>query len=147
MKLLAEHQIDVSPDISAVKESYEKKLSAANKKVDSLLKDKASLEMKVEGHKIANSIREMTKGFTETDSARFVDVVGSLQVKDHADFLTKAESVKSKLFNESKTKTDKEVEVFVESFSKKTARDLGIGGKEGETKSVFSAAIDVLSHH
>ncbi|QIG69613.1 prohead core protein [Rhizobium phage RHph_I46] len=116
-----------------------------NKEIDSLHSKLEVKEMKIEALKIASAISVLTEGMTKTDSDRFVRIVESLEVRDYKDFMKKAGSVKEKVFKESKNEKE-EYDTFVESFSDKDRKNLGVVKENAEAANLVAAAAKILAN-
>ncbi|QIG67981.1 prohead core protein [Rhizobium phage RHph_Y68] len=126
-------------------QEFDAKILERNKEIDRLHSKLEASQTKLEAHKIASSIAVLTEGMTKTDSERFVRIVESLEVRDHKDFMKKAESVKEKVFKENKTEKE-EYDTFVESFSDKDRKNLGVVKENAGPANLVAAAAKILAN-
>lgn len=143
--LFAEFGIEIEPGMKKIVEGLRTEVKERNLEIDRLNSKNESLELKVEAHKIAGAIKTMTEGMTKSDADRFVKIVEGIEIKDYADFLKRAASVKEKVFSESSEKDD--YKSFVEGFEQKTPKtgNLGIKNESSAPQNLVSAAASVLS--
>ncbi|AKE44727.1 head scaffolding protein [Sinorhizobium phage phiM9] len=144
-KLFSEFGIELEPGMKNVVEGLRHQVKERNLEIDRLNSKNEGLALKIEAHKIAGAIKTMTEGMTLSDAERFVKIVEGLEIKDYADFMKRAASVKEKVF----TASNGEYKSFVENFEQKNQKNenLGIKTESSVNENLVSAAASVLSGH
>jgi hypothetical protein len=140
--LFGEFGIQVDPKIKTKFEGLKNEIKTRNLEIDRLNSKNEHLALKIEAHKIAGAIKTLTEGLTQTDSERFVRIVEGLEIKDYADFIKRATSVKEKVFSEN----SQDYNTFVESLDQsKEKQNLGIRTENSKPESLVNAAASILS--
>ena len=91
---LVENQIDVPEEQEPLVDNLAEEIETLNKKVDSMMSEKAKMQMQIDGFVALKLFEDVSEGLSEAQKDRFKAIVGTLDFEDAKSFKTKLESLK-----------------------------------------------------